>query len=190
MYLGNLSRFELDDDTRLTLQAKVWPGFYGKEGKAGRPGRASVAGSVNHGWHSIFYLSLPIAGFIALAIALSLPEKRAARWPPPPPPSSDFFGLALFSLGMLGLQMMLDRGERLEWFASPEIWIEAIASVLGFYLFIVHVLTTDVHFLNKALFKDRNFILSAIMFFAVGFVLLPTLALTVRDAGSLAQLSR
>ena len=45
-------------------------------------------------------------------------------------------------------------------------------------LFIVHILTTDVHFLNKALFKDRNFMLSAIMFFAVGFVLLPTLALT------------
>jgi MFS transporter, DHA2 family, multidrug resistance protein len=126
-----------------------------------------------HGWHSIFYFSLPIAGFIALAMALSLPEKRATQNPP-----FDFFGLALFSLGMLGLQMMLDRGERLEWFASPEIWIEAIASVMGFYLFIVHVMTTDVHFLNKALFKDRNFMLSAIMFFAVGFVLLPTLALT------------
>ena len=79
---------------------------------------------------------------------------------------------------MIGLQMLLDRGERLEWFASAEIWVEAVASVLGFYLFIVHVMTTDVHFLNKALFKDRNFILSAIMFFAVGFVLLPTLALT------------
>ncbi|MEI9923864.1 MAG: DHA2 family efflux MFS transporter permease subunit [Bradyrhizobium sp.] len=126
-----------------------------------------------HGWHSIFYFSLPIAGFIALAMALSLPEKRAAQNPP-----FDFFGLALFSLGMLGLQTMLDRGERLEWFASPEIWIEAIASVLGFYLFLVHILTADVHFLNKALFKDRNFMLSAIMFFAVGFVLLPTLALT------------
>jgi DHA2 family multidrug resistance protein len=126
-----------------------------------------------HGWHSIFYFSMPIAGFIALAMALSLPETRAAQNPP-----FDFFGLTLFSLGMLGLQMMPDRGERLEWFASPEIWIEAIASVLGFYLFIVHIMTTDVHFLNKALFKDRNFVLSAIMFFAVGFVLLPTLALT------------
>ena len=79
---------------------------------------------------------------------------------------------------MIGLQMLLDRGERLEWFASTEIWAEASASALGFYLFIVHIMTTDVHFLNKALFKDRNFILSAIMFFAVGFVLLPTLALT------------
>ena len=126
-----------------------------------------------HGWRSIFYFSLPMAGFIFLAMALSLPEKRAEQNPP-----FDFFGLATFSLGMIGLQMLLDRGERLEWFASAEIWVEAVASVLGFYLFIVHVLTTKAHFLHKALFKDRNFVLSTIMFFAVGFVLLPTLALT------------
>ena len=136
---------------------------------------ASIGGwlSEYHGWRSIFYFSLPMAGFIFLTVALFLPEKKAEQNPP-----FDFFGLATFSLGMIGLQMLLDRGERLEWFASAEIWAEAIASVLGFYLFIVHVMTTDVHFLNKALFKDRNFILSAIMFFAVGFVLLPTLALT------------
>lgn len=136
---------------------------------------ASIGGwlSEYHGWRSIFYFSLPMTGFIFLTMALSLPEKRAEQNPP-----FDFFGLATFSLGMIGLQMVLDRGERLEWFASAEIWTEAIASVLGFYLFIVHVMTTDVHFFNKALFKDRNFVLSAIMFFAVGFVLLPTLALT------------
>jgi DHA2 family multidrug resistance protein len=126
-----------------------------------------------HGWHSIFYVSLPITGFIFLVIALSLPEKRAEQKPP-----FDFFGLGTFSLGIIGLQMLLDRGERLEWFASGEIWMEASASVLGFYLFIVYVLTTKVHFLNKALFKDRNFVLSTIMFFALGIVLLPTLALT------------
>ncbi len=136
---------------------------------------ASIGGwlSEYHGWHSIFYFSLPMAGFIFLTMELSLPEKRAEQNPP-----FDFFGLGTFSLGMIGLQMLLDRGERLEWFASAEIWVEAIISVLGFYLFVVHVLTTDRHYLNKALFKDRNFVLSAIMFFAVGFVLLPTLALT------------
>jgi DHA2 family multidrug resistance protein len=126
-----------------------------------------------HGWHSIFYVSLPMTAFIFLAIALSLPEKRAVQ-----KPAFDFFGLATFSLGIIGLQMLLDRGERLEWFASTEIRLEAIASLLGFYLFIVHVLTTNVHFLNKALFKDRNFVLSTIMFFSLGVVLLPTLALT------------
>jgi MFS transporter, DHA2 family, multidrug resistance protein len=136
---------------------------------------ASIGGwlSEYHGWHSIFYFSLPIAGFIFLTMALALPEKRAEQNPP-----LDFFGLATFLLGMIGLQMLLDRGERLEWFAAAEIRVEAIVSILGFYLFVVHVLTTDAHFLNKALFRDRNFVLSTIMTFAVGFVLLPTLALT------------
>ena len=41
-----------------------------------------------------------------------------------------------------------------------------------------HLLTRKVHFLNKRLFADRNFVLSTIIFFAVGFVLLSTMALT------------
>jgi DHA2 family multidrug resistance protein len=126
-----------------------------------------------HDWPSMFYLVLPIAGFIFLAVSLSLPEKRAEHNPP-----FDFFGWTTFSFGIIGLQMLLDRGERMEWFNSTEIWAEAAASVLGFYLFLVHVLTTKAHFLDKALFKDRNFVLSAIMYFAYGFVLLPTIALT------------
>ena len=126
-----------------------------------------------HGWRSIFWFSLPMSGFIFLAMALWLPEKKVQANPP-----FDFFGLATFSLGMIALQMLLDRGERMEWFASPEIWAEAAASALGFYLYIVHVLTAKAHFLDKALFKNRNFVLSAIMFFAFGFVLLPTLVLT------------
>ena len=126
-----------------------------------------------HGWPSMFYLSLPVAGFIFLAMALSLPEKRAEQNRP-----FDFFGWMTFSLGMIGLQMLLDRGERMEWFNSPEIWAEAAASALGFYLYLVHVLTAKLHFLNKALFRDRNFVLSTIMYFAFGFVLLPTIALT------------
>jgi DHA2 family multidrug resistance protein len=136
---------------------------------------ASIGGwlSEYHGWHSIFYFSLPMTGFIFLVMAAWLPEKRPAQNPP-----FDFFGWAAFSFGLTGLQMVLDGGERLEWFASTEIWVEALASALGFYLFIVHVLTAESHFLNKALFTDRNFVLSTIMIFAVGFVLLPTLALT------------
>jgi len=126
-----------------------------------------------HGWHSLFYFSLPMAAFIFLTMALCLREKKFAKGPP-----FDFFGLATFSMGIAGLQMLLDRGERLEWFASTEIRAEAIASALGFYLYIVHVLTKQEHFLNKALFKDRNFGLSTVIFFAFGFVLLPTLALT------------
>jgi hypothetical protein len=114
-----------------------------------------------------------MAGFIFLAMALSLPEKRIGQTPP-----FEFFGLTTFSFGAIGLQMLLDRGERPEWFNSGEIWAEAAASVLGCYLYLVHVLTAKAHFLDKALFKDYNFVLSAIMYFTFGFVLLPTIALT------------
>jgi DHA2 family multidrug resistance protein len=127
-----------------------------------------------HGWPSIFAFSLPMACYIFLTITLSPPEKKVEQRQG----AFDFFGFATFMLGIVGLQALLDRGERLEWFSSTEIWIEAAACVLGFYLFLVHVATTEVHFLNKALFKDRNFLLSTIMIFGSGIVLLPTLALT------------
>jgi DHA2 family multidrug resistance protein len=126
-----------------------------------------------HGWPSLFHISLPTAALIFLAMELTLPEKRAEQKLP-----FDFFGLTTLSLGVIGLQMLLDRGERMEWFNSAEIWAEAAVSALGFYLYLVHVVTTRDHFLNKALFKDRNFVLSTIMYFALGFVLLPTIALT------------
>ncbi|SMF03425.1 MFS transporter, DHA2 family, multidrug resistance protein [Tistlia consotensis] len=126
-----------------------------------------------YGWPSIFHVSLPVTAFVLLVVALSLPEKRPAQTLP-----FDFFGLGTASLGITGLQMLLDRGERLEWFASPEIWAEALAAALGFYFFAVHVLTAETHFVDKALLRDRNFVLSTIMYFALGFVLLPTLALT------------
>jgi DHA2 family multidrug resistance protein len=135
----------------------------------------SIGGWVSeyHGWPSLFYISLPIVAFIFLVVEVALPEKRLK-----PNPPLDFFGLTTLSLGVIGLQLVLDRGERMEWFDSAEIWAEAAASALGFYLYLVHVLTANDHFLSKALFRDRNFVLCSIMYFALGFVLLPTIALT------------
>ncbi len=116
------------------------------------------------GWRSLFYLSLPWRSSSSSrwrCTCARRSSKTISRF--------DFFGLATFTMGIAGLQLMLDRGERMEWFASTEIWVEAIVSLTGFYFFAVHVLTRDSHFLHKALFKDRNFGLSAIMFFVFGF---------------------
>lgn len=126
-----------------------------------------------HGWQSLFYAGLPLSALVFLLMALWLTEKKATQ-----ASAFDFFGLTAFSLGAIGLQMLLDRGERLDWFSSTEIRIEALASMIGFTLFLVHMLTTDRHFLDKRLFRDRNFVFSTILFFALGFVLLPTVALT------------
>ncbi|MDE1194837.1 MAG: DHA2 family efflux MFS transporter permease subunit [Pseudomonas sp.] len=126
-----------------------------------------------HGWHMMFYASMPIAALIFFIAQSAMERRKAAALP-----VFDFFGYASFTVGVIALQMLLDRGERMEWFESREIWIEAMASALGFYLFFAHRWTANAHFLGKHLFKDRNFVLSTIMFFAFGFVLLPTLALT------------
>lgn len=124
-------------------------------------------------WRPMFYLSLPLTAYIFMVVTLLLAEQKAG-----PLPAFDFFGFGSFTLAMIALQMLLDRGERLEWFDSNEIWIEAIACALGLYLFVVHVLTSQVHFFSKGLLRDRNFLLSTVMFFALGFVLLSTMALT------------
>lgn len=126
-----------------------------------------------HGWHSMFYLGLPISGFVFLVMLLWLPDTKVEKVPP-----FDIFGFATFTCFLAGLQLVFDRGERLEWFHSPEIWAEATASALGLYLYLAHILTSRAHFLHKSIFRDRNFVLSSIMFFAFGFVLLPTMALT------------
>lgn len=126
-----------------------------------------------YGWHAIFQLSLPIALAIFVTIGACLREKKAATSPP-----FDFFGFATFSVGVTGLQMLLDRGERQEWFASTEIRLEAAGALLGLYLYVVHVLTRRDHYLNTAVWRDRNFLVSTVLYFVLGFVLLPTLALT------------
>jgi len=126
-----------------------------------------------YGWPAIFHFGLLLAGVCLLAMALSPPERWAGSVT-----SLDLFGLATFSLGVIGLQMLLDRGERVEWFDSVESRVEAGVAALGFGLYLAHVVTSRAHFLDKALVRDRNFVLSTILFFGFGFVLLPTMALT------------
>jgi uncharacterized membrane protein len=92
--------------------------------------------SDSFGWHAIFYVSLPLSAFIFMVMALFLAEKKAA-----PGAAFDFFGFGAFTLGMIGLQMLVDRGARMEWFESSEIWVEAIAAGAGLYLFIAHRMT-------------------------------------------------
>jgi hypothetical protein len=46
VYLGNLSRFEIDEHTRLALYTTIWPDFFTK---VGQPGRKSDHGDTNGG---------------------------------------------------------------------------------------------------------------------------------------------
>ena len=73
--------------------------------------------------------------------------------------------------------MMLDRGEQLGWFESPEIWIEMILAIIGFYFFLADCLTSARPFISVRIFKDWDFWIALVFMFLVGVMLLASLAL-------------
>lgn len=122
-------------------------------------------------WRYVFFINLPV-GIVAYAGCMFyLPEvrKRIRKF--------DFFGFAMLSLGVGALQLMLDRGGEVDWFAAVEIWIELGLCITGFWIFIVHLLTHDDPFIDPKIFIDRNFATGLIFIFIVGIVLLASLAL-------------
>lgn len=125
-----------------------------------------------YSWRWAFYINLPV-GLLALfgtATFLSETEPQRGR-------GFDFFGFALLSLAIGALQLMLDRGESLDWFASREIVIECVVAGLALYMFLVHMFTARRPFLEPGLFTDRNFAVGLLLMLVMGMMLLATLAL-------------
>jgi len=124
-----------------------------------------------YNWRWVFFINLPFGILALMGILAFVPETEKSNKP------IDFFGFALLSLAIGALQMMLDRGELLDWFSSNEIIVETVLAGLAFYMFIVHMLTHDHPFITPALFKDRNLVTGLCFIFLVGIVLLATMAL-------------
>ncbi len=123
-------------------------------------------------WRWVFYINLPVGILTFLGLSAYLHGAKPQRGL-----DFDWFGFLTLALAIGSLQMMLDRGEQLEWFDSPEIVTEAALSILGAYLFITHTLTSPKPFLDLRLFRDRNFVTGMVFIFVVGVILLATLAL-------------
>ncbi|WP_206606448.1 DHA2 family efflux MFS transporter permease subunit [Steroidobacter cummioxidans] len=124
-----------------------------------------------HSWRWVFLINVPFGVVAMLASSKFMHETQRRRTP------FDFFGFAMLSTAIGSLQLMLDRGQLLDWFSSTEIIIEAAVAAVAFYLFLVHILTARQPFLSPSLFRDRNFALGSVFIFLIGIVLLATLAL-------------
>jgi len=98
----------------------------------------------------------------------------------------DWTGFAVLAMGVAALQLMLDRGETLDWFSSREILVEAVLAGLGIYLFVVHMFTAERPFLPPGLFKDRNFVCGVSMVFCTATIMLASSALMAPYLESLA----
>jgi DHA2 family multidrug resistance protein len=125
-----------------------------------------------YNWHWVFFINLPVGIITVIGLLLFMDEttqRRELRF--------DWFGFLALALGIGALQMMLDRGEQLGWFESPEIVTEAIVSAVGFYFFLAHSLTTAEPFVRFDIFKDRNYVGGCLFMVVIGLVLFGTMAL-------------
>ena len=89
----------------------------------------------------------------------------------------DLIGFALLAVGIGALQLVLDRGEQLDWFGSTEILLESALMVSALWMFAVHMATAKAPFIEMEMLKDRNFVTGLVFIFVVGIVLLATMAL-------------
>ncbi|HEY4985547.1 MAG TPA: DHA2 family efflux MFS transporter permease subunit, partial [Bradyrhizobium sp.] len=126
-----------------------------------------------YSWHWVFFVNLPFGIFTVLGLLVFMDETkkdRALRF--------DWFGFAALAIGIGSLQIALDRGEQLGWTESNEIIAEFILSVVGFYYFFAHSLTTAKPFIQFSIFKDRNFISGCVFMAVMGLVLFSTMAVS------------
>ena len=122
-------------------------------------------------WRWVFFINLPV-GILALLGCLAYLPKSPIR-----PRRFDFFGFAMLTVAIGALQLMLDRGAEVEWFAAVEIWIYGFLTLTGFWVFGVHLATSREPFIDPRIFADRNFLTGLVFIFVIGVILLASLAL-------------
>ncbi len=123
-------------------------------------------------WRFVFFINLPFGIIAVLGLLFFMPRVEAGK-----DMRFDWTGFLILSLGLAALQVMLGRGEELDWFGSQEIVICGIVAALGFYLFVVHLITAKNPFIPRAAFLDLNFNAGLLTMFSVGIVLLASSSL-------------
>ena len=115
-----------------------------------------------YGWRYVFFVNVPLGCVAFLGIWMTTPETERRGI------SLDWLGLLTLGVGIACLQLVLDRGERQDWFHSPEIVLETALAGLCLYLFIAHSLTARAPYIDLAIFRDRNFVVGLALIFVFG----------------------
>jgi MFS transporter, DHA2 family, multidrug resistance protein len=123
-------------------------------------------------WRYVFYINVPVGilAFFGMMTFLSDTARNVTA-------KLDWFGFGTLSLAIAAMQVLVDRGEELDWFGSGEIVVEAIIAVSAFYLFLVHTFTAREPFVRLSLFSDRNFTAGVLFIAIIGLTYYASLAL-------------
>ena len=130
----------------------------------------------NWSWRWIFFINIPI-GLISLYLTNRLvfdpPEfqkevdtARSGGWG-----KVDFAGVGLVAVGFACLEVVLDRGQRLDWFQSPFIVTFLSVALAALAVAIWWEWRHPDPVVEIRLLKDRNFALAALFYTLFGFVL-------------------
>lgn len=129
-------------------------------------------------WRWIFYINVPV-GIISLILTSFLVSdppymkrtslKRGFR--------IDYIGIGLISLGLGSMQIILDKGQRDDWFSSNFIRTFAVFMLVGVVGAILWELRQKDPVVDLRMLKNRNFAVATIAMFFLGFVLYSTTVL-------------
>lgn len=114
-------------------------------------------------WRWAFFVIVPVGFLSFIGLRLSLPPDADT-----PNTKLDWIGFLSLAAAISCVQLVLSRGQRLDWFDSMEIVLETAAAVMAFYIFVTHSLTTARPFLSLRLLKDRNYALGLMLVLIYG----------------------
>jgi DHA2 family multidrug resistance protein len=121
---------------------------------------APIAGPILGGWITdsyswpwIFFINVPVGLFAAAVVRQQLAKRpvQTSRQP------MDYVGLITLIIGVGALQVVLDKGNDLDWFESQFIIIGTVISVIFLAIFVIWELTDAHPVVNLRLFAFRNF---------------------------------
>ena len=110
----------------------------------------------NLSWPWIFLINTPVVILAAIMVWRLLYH----RDPPPEKRPVDFIGFGILVIWIGAAQLMLDRGQDLDWFQSNTIIGLLITAIIGFFAFLIWELTDDHPVVNLHVFANRRFALS------------------------------
>ncbi len=132
----------------------------------------------SYSWRWIFLINVPV-GVVSLALTYFLisdpPFLARKGWKAGT--HIDFIGLGLLSVGLGFLQVVLDKGQRDDWFESHFIVACAVVAAGGLVAALIWELTRKEPIVDFRLLRDRNFFLGTVTMFVLGFVLYGSTAL-------------
>ena len=120
-----------------------------------------------YSWRWVFYVNLPVGIVCAIGLLVLVRGQVSDRARP-----FDLLGFTLIAIAIGTFQLMLDRGQQLDWYDSLEIVIETAVAGIATLMFIIHMMTDPHPFLPRDLFRDRNLMVGLVFTALAGLVLI------------------